>query len=281
MKEKIALITGATDGIGKETALGILRTSSNRVVIVGRDPAKTASVVASMSADFGSQRVEGLTADLSRMAEVRKVAEHFSERFGELQVLVNNVGAVNLVRKTTTEGLEETFALNHLGVFLLTKLLMPALERGAPSRVVTVSSGAHRRGFIDFNDLQSKEKYSAMLVYARSKLMNILFTRELARRVQGKGITANALHPGLVASNFMRKPGVIGALGGLYFRFRGKPPQKGALTSIYLATAAEVAGVTGKYFVNCIEAVPSPQAMDDAAAKQLWDISEDLITAAG
>lgn len=276
LKGRTVLVTGATAGIGKETALGLAKLGA-RVVIVGRNEAKTKAVVEELKSATGNEQLDFLLGDLSVMADVRKVAAEFERRFGILHVLVNNVGAVNLSRQTTVDGFELTFAMNHLSYFLLTKLLLPALERGAPSRIVSVSSDAHRTAKIDFDDLQATKGYSAFGAYGRSKLLNILFTRELARRLAGKKITANCLHPGMVASNFMAKPGVLGTLGSAFMGAFGISPQKGAQTSLYLASSAEVEGVTGRYFARSKEKTPSRAAQDDVAAARLWELSEKLV----
>jgi NAD(P)-dependent dehydrogenase (short-subunit alcohol dehydrogenase family) len=280
MQGKTVLVTGATAGIGKETAYGLAKLGA-RVVIVGRNEEKTKAVVEELKQRSGNADVHFLLADLSRMAEVRRLATEVLARYPTLHVLVNNAGAINLSRVVTSEGLELTFAMNHLGYFLLANLLLPALERGAPARIVNVASDAHRGGKLDFDDLQSEKGYSSFPAYARSKLMNILFSRELARRVKDRGITVNALHPGMVASNFMAKPGLFGTLGHAFMRVFGISVEKGARTSIYLASSPEVEGVTGKYFAKCRERSPSRAAQDDEAARRLWDVSERLAGLSG
>lgn len=280
MNGKTVLVTGATAGIGKETALGIAKLGAH-LVIIGRNEAKTRGVVDELKAASGNQKIDFLLADLSKMADVRKVAAEFIARFGTLNVLVNNAGAMNLTREVTADGFELTFGMNHLSYFLLTNLLVPALEKGAPSRIVSVASDAHLMASIDFDDLQAEKSYSSFGAYGRSKLMNILWTRELAKHLEGKKITANSLHPGFVASNFMNKPGFFGRLANAFQSLGGMTVQKGALTSIYLATSPEVEGVTGKYFAKRKEKLPSKAAQDDATAKRLWDVSEKLVSPAG
>lgn len=272
---KTVLITGATAGIGYQTALGVAKLGAH-VVLVGRNPEKTKRVCEELKAATGNQRIEFLLADLSLLAEVRKVAAAFLERFGTLHVLVNNVGAINLKREVTSEGHELTFVMNHLGLFLLTELLLPALTKGAPSRIINLSSDAHRAGAIDFDDLQSEKSYSSFRVYSRSKLMNILFTRELARRLADQKITVNAVHPGMVASEFINKPGVLGRIANGFVSIFGISPEAGARTSVFLASSPEVENVTGKYFVKSKARTPSKDAQDDAAAKRLWELSEKL-----
>lgn len=275
MKGKRVLVTGATAGIGKETARQ-LRALGADVVIVGRNPDKTKVVRRELAASEGSGAIDHFIADLSSVDEVRGLAREFLAKYDSLDVLVNNAGAVNMSRETTRDGLELTFAMNHLSYFLLTNLLMPALERAAPARVVNVSSDAHRGASLDFEDLQAERRYSALNAYSRSKLANILFTRELARRVESKGITVNSLHPGVVASNFLAKPGLWGVIGA-FARLFMISNEKGAATSVYLASSDEVANVTGKYFAKRREKMPARAATDDVAAKRLWTVSEQLV----
>ncbi|MDP1828828.1 MAG: SDR family oxidoreductase [Archangium sp.] len=275
LKGKTVLVTGATAGIGLETALGIAKLGAH-LVIVGRNAQKTKRVCDELKATSGNQQLEFLLADLSLLSGVRTLAEEFLGRTSKLHVLINNVGAINLKREVTAEGLELTFAMNHLGPFLLTKLLLPALEKAAPSRIVNVSSDAHRSVGLDFDDLQSERSYSSFGAYARSKLMNILFTRELARRVASKRITANALHPGMVASDFINKPGAFGKVANAFVSVFGISPEKGARTSIFLAASPEVEGLTGRYFTKSKAVLPSRRAQDDEAAKRLWELSESL-----
>lgn len=274
MTGKRVLVTGATAGIGFETAKAIAKEGAE-LIIVGRSPEKTKAVAEQLKADSGNQNVTFLLADLSSMAQVRKLAADFLARYDRLDVLVNNAGAVNPKRETTPDGYELTFATNHLSYFLLTNLLVPALERAAPARVVCVASEAHRGASLDFGDLMS-ERYSAFRTYGRSKLANILFGREAARRLAARGITVNTLHPGVVGSNFLAgKQGFWGAVGKLSSVFMISNEQ-GAKTSVYLATSKDVEGVTGKYFDKCRERVPSAAASDDSAAAKLWAVSEQL-----
>lgn len=271
---KTALVTGATSGIGYETALGLARAGAE-VVIVGRDAGKTARVLGELKEKSGSAKLSSVLGDLSSMREVRGVAGQFLAAHDSLQVLVNNAGVINTGRRLTSEGHEVTFATNHLAVHLLTKLLLPALERGAPSRVVTVSSGIHAIGRIHFDDLTLERGYGPFKAYAQSKLANVLFTQELARRVEGRGITANVLHPGFVGSNFAHRPGVLGAIGHWFTTTFGKSPEAGAATSLYLAMADEVSAVSGRYFERSREA--KPRLRDASAAARLWDVTEQLV----
>ncbi|MEN9580225.1 MAG: hypothetical protein RJA70_3234 [Pseudomonadota bacterium] len=275
LKGKRVLVTGATAGIGKETALGLARLGA-QVIIVGRNPEKTAGVVEELKQQSGNQQIEFLLADLSSMAEVRKLAADFLAKYSSLNVLVNNAGGMNPKRVTTAEGYELTFAMNHLSYFLLANLLLPALEAGGPSRIVNVASDAHRSGVLDLDDLMSTKSYSTFGSYGASKRANILFTREMARRLEGKPITVNCLHPGFLASNFMDKPGSIwGYLKPVAYLF-ALDNAAGAKTSIYLASAPQVEGVSGKYFAKCKEKQPTRAAQNDKTAKRLWIESEKL-----
>jgi NAD(P)-dependent dehydrogenase (short-subunit alcohol dehydrogenase family) len=276
MNGKIVLVTGATAGIGKVTARALAQMGAH-VVIVGRNAERTKQTAEELKEATGNQKIDYLLADLSSMAAVRRLAEEFLAKYDRLNVLVNNAGAVNMTRETTVDGYELTFATNHLAYFLLTNMLLPALEKGAPARVVNVASEAHRRQRIDFDDLMATGGYATFRQYGRSKLANILFTRELSRRVAGKGITANSLHPGVVASNFLAKPGlwgVIGKIAGLFMINN----EAGAQTSIYLASSPDVEGVTGQYFAKSRAKNPSLEAQDDEAARKLWEVSEQLTT---
>ncbi|MDP2269682.1 MAG: SDR family oxidoreductase [Archangium sp.] len=275
LQGKTVLVTGATAGIGRETALGVAKLGAH-VVLVGRNPEKTQRVVDELKAATHNQNIDFLLADLSLLSEVRKLAAEFLARFGKLHVLINNVGAINLKREVTKEGFELTFVMNHLGLFLLTELLLPALQKAAPARIINLSSDAHRSTGLDFDDLQAERSYSSFKVYSRSKLMNVLFTRELAHRVAPLRITANAVHPGMVASDFINKPGVLGRIANAFVGTFGLSPEAGARTSVFLASSPEVEGLTGRYFVKSKSVTPSRKAQDDAVGKRLWEVSERL-----
>jgi retinol dehydrogenase-12 len=270
-----ALVTGATNGIGRVTA-GELARRGARVLFVARDRARGEATLAEIREASGGRPTDLLLADLSSQREVRRLAQEVRERTPRLDLLVNNAGAIFDERAVSADGLEMTFALNHLAYFLLTLELLPILEEGSASRIVNVSSVAHERGSIDFDDLQAERGYSMWRAYQQSKLANVLFTRELARRLGGRGVTTNALHPGVIASGFGRNG------RGFFSRFvaLGAPllasPERGARTTIHVATAPELAGVTGRYFSGCREKTPSKAAQDDAAALRLWQISEEL-----
>jgi NAD(P)-dependent dehydrogenase (short-subunit alcohol dehydrogenase family) len=278
MEGKTVLITGGNSGIGKETAVGLARMGAT-VIFTSRNEAKGAAAALDVSKRAGRE-VAWLPLDLSSFASIRSFAEGFLTRYDRLDVLINNAGLVVDRREETDDGFETTFGVNHLGHFLLTQLLLDRIKASAPARIVNIASDAHRfaRG-LDFDDLQSRKRYGAWAVYGRSKLANILFTRELARRLEGTGVTANAVHPGTVATGF-GQDGDIGGIMSLGFslvRPFFKTPEKGAETSIYVASAPELAGVTGKYFADSREKQPTSYAQDDEAARRLWEVSEELV----
>jgi NAD(P)-dependent dehydrogenase (short-subunit alcohol dehydrogenase family) len=274
IKGKTVLITGATNGIGLAAARELARQGA-KVTIVGRTPEKCASVTDSIGTETGGA-VDYLCADLSTIAGVMQVAADFKQRHTTLNVLVNNAGALFSRRVLTVDGYERTFALNHLNYFLLTNLLLDMVKASAPARIVCVSSDAHEGGIIDFDNLQGEKHFSMMGAYGQSKLANVLFAYELARRLEGTGVTANALHPGFIATGFARNNGFIFnyamALIGLFI----PKPAEGAQTSIYLVSSPEVEGVTGKYFVNCKPVPSNPLSYDRALAEKLWQVSLEL-----
>ena len=283
MAGKICLVTGATSGIG-EVAATALAAKGATVVLVGRNPGKTAATAERIKKEAGNPSVEFLIADLSRQAEVRRLAEEFRAKHDRLHVLVNNAGAMFAERRESADGIELTFALNHLGYFLLTNLLLDTLKASAPSRVVSVASYAHRMvPALDFDDLQFRKKYSGFKVYGASKLANVLFSKELARRLEGTGVTANSLHPGFVATSFVEGNGILGWWFRRMANLFAISPEKGAQTTIYLASSPEVEGVSGLYFSKCKPETPAPAGRDEAAARRLWEESEALtaVSAAG
>ena len=274
-KEKIVFVTGATSGIGAVTAHR-LAGSGATVVMVGRDREKTDRVANEIRQKSRNSKVIYLVGDLSSQKDVRRLADEFKSHFDHLDVLVNNAGAVFLSRHETVDGIEMTFALNHLNYFLLTNLLSDVLMASAPARVVNVSSAAHNGARLNFDDLENKKGYNGMRVYGQSKLANVLFTYELARRMEGKGVTANALHPGFVASNFAKNNlGFLKPLISLV-QLGAISPEEGAQTSFYLATSPEVEGVSGKYFVKQKAVPSSPASYDEDSARRLWEISEQM-----
>jgi NAD(P)-dependent dehydrogenase (short-subunit alcohol dehydrogenase family) len=276
MSGKACLVTGATSGIGKETALRLAALGA-AVTIVARDEARGEAAAAGIRGHVPRAQVATLTADLSSLAQVRRLAAQVLARFERLDVLVNNAGVISLRPRLTADGLEATFATNHLAPFLLTSLLRGLLEASAPARVVTVSSAAHRQvRAIPWDDLARGERARNGQAYPVSKLLNVLFTAELARRLAGTGVTANCLHPGFVRTALGRDvAGVPGAAVRLALRLR-PGPEAGARTPVYLASSPEVAGITGGYFVKSRLSRPSALAGDAAAAARLWALSAEL-----
>jgi NAD(P)-dependent dehydrogenase (short-subunit alcohol dehydrogenase family) len=277
MDGKVCLLTGATNGIGRVAARELAKMGA-AVVIVGRNPARTEATVYEIRSQTGSSAVDSIIADLSSMAEVRRAAEEFKSRYKRLDVLLNNAGALFARRQETVDGYEMTFALNHLSYFLLTKLLLDTLKASAPSRIVNVSSDAHRGMRLNFDDLQNQKSYRMFgnEAYGQSKLANVLFTYELARRLTGTSVTANVLHPGVVATGFgHNNGGVVGLALRVVHRF-ALTPEQGAETLIYLASSPEVEGVTGKFFYKCKPVESSPESYNEAAARRLWEISEQM-----
>lgn len=272
---KVCLVTGATSGIGLVTARELARQGA-RVLVVGRNPAKCAATIEQIRAQTGNREVEALLANLSSQQQIHGLADQVRQRCARLDVLVNNAGGMWLRRELTVDGLEMTFAVNHLAYFLLTHLLLDTLRASAPARVVNVASYAHHRATLDFENLQGERGYGGWQAYCRSKLANILFTYELARRLAGTGVTANALHPGWVATGFGGNNGWRGRLVQLAARLRGISPEEGAQTVLYLATSPDVSGVSGKYFDHCHAIPSSPASYDEAAAKRLWQVSLEL-----
>ncbi len=274
------VVTGGNAGVGKETAIGLARAGAS-VVITARDRARGVAALTEVRDRSGSDTVELMSLDLASFASIRAFADELLARHDRLEVLVNNAGLVSRTRTETQDGFETTFGVNHLGHFFLTSLLLDRLRASAPSRVVVVASHAHkqaRRG-LDFADLQSERQYAPMAAYAKSKLANIYFARELARRLEGSGVTANSLHPGFVASRFGRD-GDGGRLGDIVMAL-ARPiaisPEKGARTSIWLATAPSLAATTGEYFYKCAPSTPTAVARDDESARRLWAVSEELV----
>jgi len=275
LKGKTILVTGATNGIGLVTARELSRMGA-QVTIVGRNAEKCALVARQMEALAGNP-VEFIVADLSVLDGIIHAAMTFKENHTHLHVLVNNAGGMFTKRVLTTDGYEYTFALNHLSYFLLTNLLLDMLKACAPARIINISSNAHENAKIDFENLQGEKRYVGLGAYGQSKLANLLFTYEVARRLDGTGVTANAVHPGVVATGFARNNGPVYNIGTwiagqLFFR----KPERGAQTSIYLACSTEVEGISGKYFVDCKPVDSNPQSHDRAAAEKLWQVSLEL-----
>ena len=277
MVGKIVMITGGTGGIGKATAIGLARLGA-RVGITGRDVTRTGQVAADIRAASGNPEVDAFAADMSSQAEVRRLAVAVLETYPRLDVLINNVGGFWAHRHPTADGLERTFALNHLAPFLLTNLLLDRLKASAPARVVTVSSGAQSAGRIDFDDLQSARNYSGQRAYSQSKLANIMFTNELARRLEGTGVTATSVHPGVVRTNFGAEDQawLFTVVSHVVLPFL-KTPAQGAQTSIYLASSPDVDGVTGQFFANGKPRTANKVAYDTDMTARLWQVSADLV----
>jgi NAD(P)-dependent dehydrogenase (short-subunit alcohol dehydrogenase family) len=272
MQGKICVVTGATSGIGKHTATALADEGAT-VVMICRNKEKGQQVLEEISKQTGNRNLDLLIADLSSQAAIRKVASEFQSKYQQLHALVNNAGLAG--RKTLSpDGIEMTFAVNHLAYFLLTNLLLDRLRASAPSRIINVSSEAHRnQKTLDFENLQGEKSYSGFKAYSLTKLCNILFTNELARRLQGSGVTANSMHPGFLATGIFRE-----AAPFIQFlvRLAAGKPEKGANAILYLASSPELEGVSGKYFKGMKESAPSAAAQDHVSAERLWKISEEL-----
>ncbi len=267
---RVCIVTGANSGIGRATALGLAKLGA-RVVMVCRDRNKGEAAQAEIKAHSGNSPVDLLIADLSSQRAIRQLAQDLKANYRQLHVLVNNAGLYLNRRTLTVDGLETTFAVNHLASFLLTNLLLEALKASAPARVVNIASSAHT-STLDFDNLQGEKRYNGMQAYSASKLCNILFTYELARRLQGTGVTANCLHPGVVRTGLQRDLPAPFRIMRQFFA----TPEKGAETSIYLASSPEVERVNGKYFADKKEAMPSNVPADEAIAQRLWQVSAEL-----
>jgi NAD(P)-dependent dehydrogenase (short-subunit alcohol dehydrogenase family) len=277
MAGKTVLVTGGTSGIGEATAAGLAAMGA-RVGITGRDLARTRAAAAAIATASGNAAVDAFAADMSSQAQVRRLARDVLDAYPRLDVLVNNVGGFWATRRSTVDGLEHTFAVNHLAGFLLTMLLLDRLERSAPARIVTVSSGAHTTGTMNFDDLQGERAYSGQRAYSQSKLANVMFTYELVRRLHGTGVTATVLHPGVVRTGFAAEdPSSLWKVLLPLIRPFLKSPEKGAATSIYLASSRQVEGITGKYIANSKPKTTSDVSYDKAAAARLWQVSIDLV----
>ena len=276
MAGKFVLVTGGTGGIGKATAIGLAALGA-QVGITGRDQARTEAAAAGIRVAPGSPAVDAFAADMAVRAGVRRLAAQVLGTYPRLDVLVNNVGGFWSHRHVTADGLERTFALNHLAPFLLTNLLLDRLTESAPARIVTVSSGAHAGGRIDFDDLQGERSYSGQRAYSQSKLANVMFTYELARRLEGTGVTATVLHPGVVRTSFGAEDqaahmAVVIRVARLFMT----TPAQGAGTPVYLASSPEVEGITGRYFANRKPKTSSKASYDTTTAARLWQVSAGL-----
>ena len=276
MEGKICLVTGATAGIGEATALLLAKLGAN-VVGVGRNPVKIENSTRMIKEKSGNPDVVFLKADLSSQKDVRELANQIKDQYSRLDVLVNNAGATFTERQQSIDGIEMTFALNHLGYFLLTNLLLDLLEESAPARIINVSSSLHKMGKLDFGDIPFDNGYTRSKAYQRTKLANIAFTYELARRISNQSVTVNAMNPGLVATNVGNAAGGFTAVvKGIVDKIGGITPEEGARTIIYLASSPEVSGVSGRYFVK-EKSIPSSKISYDLEfCRELWELSESL-----
>jgi len=277
MQGQICLITGASRGIGFETAAGLARMGAH-VILVSHVEERLQQAHERITAKSGEDSASYYTADLSVQAEVHQLADQILNDYDQLDVLINNVGGWYSKFEKSADGIEMTFALNHLSYFLLTGRLLPLLQKSAPARIINVSSDAHQqaRSGMQFDDLQFQKRYRSFSVYAHSKLANVLFTYELARRLEGTNLTVNALHPGLVKTELYRNFGIISSVVKQIANWFGKDEAEGAQTPIYLASDPEVANITGKYFFECKQRKSSPVSYDKTQALRLWEVSEEM-----
>lgn len=273
MNGKVCIVTGGNTGIGKETARGLAQRGA-KVVLACRDTARGEAARDDIARSTGRKDVEVIALDLGSKASIRAFGERFRATHERLDVLVNNAGVWRSSRGTTEEGLEATFGVNHVGTWLLTQDLLPLLKKSAPSRVVVLSSKLHYRGRMDWEDLQfERRKYGTTAAYAQSKLANVLFTKALARRLEGTGVTVNAVHPGVVRTELMRDyPKLLVKIFTLFLL----TPEQGAECSLHVATAPELAGVTGEYFEKSRIKPAAAEALDEAAQERLWALTEAL-----
>lgn len=275
MQGKICMVTGATHGIGVPTAQALAQMGAE-VIVIGRSHERCEAVVTQIRETSGNPKVEFMLADFSELAQVRQLAHEFKRKHTKLHVLVNNAGVLELFRRETPDGNESMFGVNHLAHFLLTMLLLDTIKSSAPARIVNVSSRSHRRAWLNFNDLQSKKLFIPPVAYGNSKLANVLFTYELARRLEGTGVTANSLHPGFIRTNMAAQNGWLVRLVLPLIHRSSLTPEQGAQTNIYLASSPEVEGVSGKYFVRCREITSSRASHNPEAARRLWQESLKL-----
>ncbi len=272
LRGKTCMVTGASSGLGLATATALARVGA-RIVLVCRDRGRGEAALSQIVQTTRNRDVELMLADLSSQDAIRKLAGEFLAKERPLHALVNNAGAIHMRRSLTVDSIETTFAVNHLGYFLLTLLLLDRLKASAPARIVNVTSEGHRTTGIRFDDLGGEREYAPFRAYCQSKLANVLFTHELARRLQGTGVTVNSVHPGAVATRLAQNNAawlrILFKLAGLFFR----SPERGAATSVYLASSPTVTDVTGRYFADSREKRSSPASYDEATARRLWDIS--------
>ena len=270
------MITGSTSGIGRETAIDLARRGAT-VILVGRNPQKTSATVDYIKSETGNETIYSYLCDLSSQSSIHQFVKEIKDEFHKLHVLVNNAGAIFLSREMSVDNIEMTFALNHLSYFMLSNLLLEIMESTESARIINVSSIAHASAKFTSSDIQTDHRYMfGFKAYCRSKLANLLFTYELARRLKKTHITVNALHPGVVSTNLLANNGIMGQIGNFFLGLRGITPKKGAETTIYLATSRKVEGLTGRYYVGCKEASSSPASYDREAGAKLWNVSKHL-----
>lgn len=278
MQGRICLVTGATSGIGKATALGLAKMGAT-VILVARDAGRGEEARREIQAQSGNTSVDLLLADLSVQSSIRQLAETFQQRYAQLHVLINTAGVFMLRREETVDGLEMTFAVNALAPFLLTNLLLDQLKASAPARIINVNSDSHKSGDLQLDDLQTVKGYNVWRAYARSKLALLLCTYELARRLQGTGVTANSVHPGFVFTNMgMNNVGpTMQSVAKFILAHLGATPEEGAKTSLYLASSPDIENVSGKYFAKLAPRPSLPLSYDEALQRQVWEASAKLI----
>ncbi len=276
LQNSVCMITGATSGIGQATAFKLAEMGAE-LFLVCRDQLKAELTAQSIVENTGNSRITLLIGDLSSQADIRRITLEFLSTQKPLTILINNAGVFNFNHKTTVEGIEEMFAVNHLAPFLLTNLLLPAMRPGSSARIINVASGAHSlvKG-INFHDLNFNTGFKALKVYSHSKLANVLFSLELAKRLEGSSITVNTVDPGEVSTGLGAQNGWIGKIFQLLMKPFLQTSEKGARTSVFVSTSLELDGLSGKYFRNCREKKPKPWAIDEDAAKKLWKASEEL-----
>lgn len=274
IRGKTCMVTGATSGIGRSSAIELARMGA-KLVLVCRNRERGEEVVREIQR-AGNSEVELMTADLESQVQIRKLAADFLATKKPLHVLLNNAGVFNLKRAVTSDGVEEVFAVNHLAYFMLTLLLLDRIKESAPARIINIASDLHKRATLKFDDLGGERSYGGMSSYGQSKLANVVFTYELARRLAGTGVTVNCVHPGAVATNLAKNNGVLATVVWKAIGTFMKSPDDGARTQIFLASSPEVEGVTGKYFIDSKEARSSDESHDAGVARRLWEVSAQM-----
>ena len=276
MQGKTVVVTGATSGIGEVAAVELARQGA-RIVFIARNPLRRDTTLTRLSVANDKAKHAAYLADLSKLSEMKRVAGEIAAAEPRIDVLINNAGTLFAARETTPDGLELTFATNHMAYFVVTNLLLDRLKATPGARIVSTSSDAHKTGKLNFDDLQAEKSFSGFRAYGTSKLCNILFTRELARRLAGTGVTANCLHPGFVATGFAaNNDGMTGFVFGVLKKMAAITPEDGAKTILYLASSPDVAGQSGGYYYKCAPITPTAAAQNDADAKRLWEVSAKI-----